>query len=317
MDALNLRGPEFLVWYLQVFALAGIAFFILRWLLRRAPDPALRPDLDTFEIAWLKDGPRGVVRAALTALHRRGLVKVDGGWISSRATTGAGVGLSAIEEAVLRALEYRRKLPADIEHDLGAKCGEIEARLAKKRLALSPMGKAVVRWIPLLGMLACFAVGGAKLGIGVSRGRPVGLLVALLVVSAVLIVLAGRWRARRTSAGDRRLEALAYRHAALLTTLRTSNGERVAPDDAGLAMALWGTAALSTLALAPLMYTFEPRQALAASKGGAGSSSWGCGGVGISCGGGGGGGGDSGGGSGGGGGGGCGGCGGGGGCGGS
>ena len=310
MDALNLRGPEFLVWYLQVFALAGVAFFILRWLLRRAPDPALRPDLDTFEIAWLKDGPRGVARAALTALHRRGLIKVDGGWISSRATTGAGVGLSAIEEAVLRALEYRRKLPADIEHDLAAKAGEIEARLARKRLALSPGGKALVRWIPLLGMVACFSVGVAKVGIGVSRGRPVGLLVFLLVASAVLLVLAARWRARRTSAGDRRLEALTYRHAALRTTLNTPDGVGIEPADAGLAVALWGTAALSTVALAPLMYTFEPRKALAASRddtSGSSSSSWGGGA--SSCGGGGGGG-DGGGGGGGG----CGGCGGGGGC---
>ena len=76
MNALNLKGPEFLVWYLQVFALAGAAFFILRWLLRRAPDPAPDADLDTYEIAWLKDGPRGVVRAALIALHRRELVSI-------------------------------------------------------------------------------------------------------------------------------------------------------------------------------------------------------------------------------------------------
>ncbi len=268
MDALNLKGPEFLVWYLQVFALAGVAFFILRWLLRRAPDPALRPDLDTYEIAWLKDGPRGVMRAALTALHRRGLVKVDGEWISSRATTGASVGLSAIEEVVLGALEYRRKQPAEIEHDVAAKCGEIEARMAKKGLALSPGRKAVVRWIPLLGVLACFAVGVAKVGIGVSRGRPVGLLVGLLVVSAVLLVLAAVLsRPRRTSAGDRRLEALAYRHAALRTTLNTPDGVGIEPNDAGLAVALWGTAALGTVALAPLMYTFEPRKALAASRG--------------------------------------------------
>ena len=202
---------------------------------------------------------------------------------------------------MLRALEYRPKEPADIEHDLAAKCGEIQARLAKKRLALSPGGKALVRWIPLLGMLACFSIGVASWGSVCRAGVRWGARLACWWLSAVLLVLAGRWRARRTSAGDRRLEALQYRHAALLTTLRTPNGERVAPDDAGLAMALWGTAALSTLALAPLMYMFEPRKALAASRGDTTSSASGCGGGVSSCGGGGDGGGGGGGGCGGGG----------------
>src|SRR5690242_6572279 len=107
-NVLNQNGPDFLVWYLQAFALAGIAFFVLAWLLRRASDRAPEKELDTYEIAWLSDGARGVVRAALVSLHRRDLITTSGPFLSMRETEATG-GLSAIERVVLRALDSRSK----------------------------------------------------------------------------------------------------------------------------------------------------------------------------------------------------------------
>jgi uncharacterized protein (TIGR04222 family) len=271
MNALNLSGPEFLVWYLRAFALATLAFLVSRWVLRRATNhPRGTPLTDTYEIAWLSDGPRGVVRAALVNLHFRELINVSGDAVSIRETE-APRGLSTIERAVLRAIENRPKRPDEIEGRLERECAEIEARLAERGLALSPERRRMARWIPLLGMLGCFVIGVAKVGVGMSRGRPVGLLALLLIVSAGLIWLAARWRLRATTAGDRMLDALTYQHAALRTTIESSSGVGVASADMGLAVALFGAAAFGTMALSPLAEVFAPRKALASTLGGGGS----------------------------------------------
>jgi uncharacterized protein (TIGR04222 family) len=272
MNALDLKGPEFLGWYLQMFALASAACFILRWLMRRASDPAPDGDLDTYEIAWLKDGPRGVVRAALVALHRRELISIYASQVMSSATA-PNPGLPAIEQAVLQALDTQSKLPAQLERDLARQCDAIQRRLAERRLALSPAWEAVVCGLPLLGVVLCIWTGAVKLAIGLSNNRPVGVLVCLLAGSVVLVVSAVRRRPRRTTAGDRRLKALARRHAALRTTLDTT--ANVAPDDAGLAVALWGQAALGTVAFMSFAYLVDPRKAFGANGWGS-SSSGGC-----------------------------------------
>src|SRR5262245_54352233 len=100
MNVLNLSGPDFLVLYLQAFLLAGLAFFLLRWLLRRAPDRDTDTPLDSYDVAWLSDGPRAVVRAALVKLHLRELIDTSGPWVSTRATDETA-GLSKVERAVV------------------------------------------------------------------------------------------------------------------------------------------------------------------------------------------------------------------------
>ncbi|HXU01885.1 MAG TPA: TIGR04222 domain-containing membrane protein [Polyangia bacterium] len=266
MNALNLSGPDFLKWYLQALALAGIIFFSLRWLLRRASDRSPEKPLDTYAIAWLSDGARGVVRAALVSLHRRELIATSGPLVSARATQETA-GLSEIERAVMRTLANSSKYPNEIEAKLARECGEIEARMAARGLALSPGRKRLARWMPLLGALYCAAMGVAKVEVGMSRGRPVGLLVLLLIVTAVLIWIAARRPLRRTTAGDRMLDALTQFHAALRTTIESTSGVGVTPGDMSLAVALWGVAAFGTFALLPLVDVFGIRKASAASGG--------------------------------------------------
>ena len=285
MNALNQNGPEFLLWYLHMFALAGAAGFLLRWLLRRARDPAGGADLDNYEIAWLKDGPRGVVRAALAALHRRELVSVYMSWVSAvtdktcrgcrTVTDDPTTGLPAIERAVLQAMGSGSKQTAELEGDLATECGEIDARLAARGLALTPGWKALVCWVPLFGMLFCLWMGTIKLALGIANDRPVVLLIGVLAASVALLVVAVRRRPRRTTAGDRKLKALTRRHAALRTTMDTTAS--LAPDDAGLAVALWGQAALATVAFFSLSSLFDPRKAFGANGWGSSSGVTGCG----------------------------------------
>ncbi|HEY7374603.1 MAG TPA: TIGR04222 domain-containing membrane protein [Polyangia bacterium] len=282
-NALDLRGPEFLTWYLQWFALAAIACLALRWLLRRPPAAHAPPhrELEPFEIAWLQGGPPGVVRAALASLYQRKLIDMRDGVITWRAPAPAAP-LSEIEDLVFRGA-WLGFGSSDLKIAVEDECAEIEARLAGEGLAVGPGQRAALRLIPSLAMLVCFATGVAKLLLGIERHRPIGVLVFLLLLSALALVCAVRFIPRATTAGTRLLHDLADRHAALRTTLESSAAESLGPSDVAMAVGIWGPAVLSAPLLASVL---EPRKARTAGDGAGGSC--GEGGGGSSCGGGGG-----------------------------
>jgi uncharacterized protein (TIGR04222 family) len=308
MNPLDLRGPEFLTWYLQCFALAAGLFFVLRWLLSRPPpEAALSRDreLDPFEIAWLEGGPAAVVRAALASLHHRKLITMQDGVVVRHASEST-TALPPIEEKVFRGTRLQLN-KRDLHLLVDDECQQIEARLAAEGLAIGSRRRAVLQIVPAIGMAVCFSIGFYKLLLGIARDRPVGLLVALLVATAVALICAVHFVPRRTTAGKRLLRELAERHFALHTTLWSSAAETLQPSDVAMAVGLWGAAALAVPILEPVASASELRKPRRDDGSG---SSGGCGhgGGSHSCGGGG----DGGGGGGGCGGGGCGGCGGGG-----
>ena len=266
MNALDLKGPEFLVWYLQSFALAGAAFFVLRWLLRRARDPALRVDLDTYEIAWLRDGTRGVVRAALTALHRaRARQRLPGAGDGARPTSprrGCPRSSAPCCERSTTGRSSRRRSSATSRRS----AARSRLRLAKRGLALTPGWKALVCWVPLFGTLFCLWMGAIRLALGISNNRPVGLLLCLLAISVVLLVIAVRRRPHRTAAGDRKLKALVHRHAALRTTLETTV-EPSRPMTRVWRSLCGEQAALGAVAFMSLSSLFDPRKAFGGERG--------------------------------------------------
>ena len=272
MNALDLTGPEFLTWYLQWFALAASAFLLLRWMLRRAASAHAPPnrELDPYSIAWLKGGPKAVVRAALASLYQRKLVHLRESVVVWRAPEPA-TELPEIEATVFHGTRLGFGI-AELKLVVADDCDEIEARLAREGLAVSRGQKAALRLIPTLGMAVCFATGVAKLMVGITRGRPVGLLVLLLLLSAAALVCAVSFIPRATVAGERLLRGMSERHAALRTTMWSSAAEQLAPNDVATAVGLWGAAALSVPMFASV---FEPRKAFARddeTNGGGGAS---------------------------------------------
>jgi uncharacterized protein (TIGR04222 family) len=172
----------------------------------------------------------------------------------------------------------------------------IDKRLKEMGLLVADGQARLVRLVPTLLVLGVAVFGIIKIGVGLSRGKPVAFLV-VLCVATVLIALIGFARGvHRTVRGDRVLTRLKQENAALEHTARRKPSE-LAGDDLALAMGLFGIGILAYGPLAPLGTALRPP----AGTGGCGAGG-GCGG---GCGGGGGGGGGCGGG-------GCGGCGGGG-----
>ena len=139
---------------------------------------------------------------------------------------------------------------------------------------------------PLAVMVAVIAIGVIKIGVGMTRDRPVGLLVTMCVLDAVLaLALFGR-PAHRTRGGDAVLRRLRRAADPLRTSARTRSAH-LASDDVARAVALFGVAELSSAD--PQLRALAAMMQPAGGGGGDGGSSCGgssCGG--SSCGGGGG-----------------------------
>jgi hypothetical protein len=116
-----------------------------------------------------------------------------------------------------------------------------------------------------------------KIGVGISRHRPVAFLVAFVLVS--LVVLAIKWSnlPLRSAKGDEALEKLRRRNAALETTVRRRGGE-VDVGSLLLAVALFGPRLLASGELAWMHEGFVTRHQNSTDSSGGGSCSGGCGG---------------------------------------
>jgi uncharacterized protein (TIGR04222 family) len=317
MYPFDLPGPEFLGFY--VFALAGGygAARVLQEVLRGSGGPATPAelDLDPYQIAYLARGPSGAASAVLASM-------TDSGALSCR-TSGVLVRSGVLPRA---SYSFEHKvydaLPAAISVREAKQIAEAQAqdtfperlrdlgllvpREAERRLLLGP--------IAVMG--AVLVVGWLKVLIGIARERPVGFLLALLVVGMAAMVSLLKRNMRRTRRGDRVLLGQRIRHAALRELGKkasTAGGMRPTGDELILAVGLFAIPVAATEALQQLTPHLMPPVTTSSSTWGGGNWGWGGGGGGCASGGGGGCGGGGGGGGGGGcGGGGCGGCGGGG-----
>src|SRR5437868_3873105 len=81
MNILDLRGPEFLQFYLGLLALLTVTALVLRYLLRGPGDefPGRMPPLEPLEIAYLAGGAAGAARGAVAALVQQGALAVGRG----------------------------------------------------------------------------------------------------------------------------------------------------------------------------------------------------------------------------------------------
>src|SRR5262249_37307681 len=140
------------------------------------------------------------------------------------------------------------------------------------------------RGVTVLPMVALLVLGLMKINVGVSRGRPVGFLVVLCVLTGIVALALLIKRPHRSRRGDRALARLKGENAALRHAPR-SLSTRVSADDLALAVALFGTAVLVGGPLADLRTALMPPPS--AGGGDCGSSCGGGGGCGGGCGGGG------------------------------
>lgn len=270
MNVLDWNGPEFLVLWCGLVLMACVASAVFKRMARGTPnDEAFGSKLDPYEIAYLQGGAPQVVNAALASLVQAEVLKTQ----DDRKLARVGElhdGAHRVERLVYEAVALRggRDIK-EIRADAVGACEWVGERLERLGLVAGAMRRMCVATPIVALFLPALLLGLAKLGVGLSRGRPVG----LLVLGELFALLLFKWALSglsRTASGDRVVAELRDREVALEATLR-SDPTHMKPRDVALAVALFGVGAMTAPAFADLNVVLQPP------AGSSGSCSSGCG----------------------------------------
>ena len=277
MRILDLPGPQFLGVFIPILAVAWILGSIARSRIKPAVGASTaEPELTSIEVAYLAGGPRLALAALVTSLAQRKAISFDA---RTRSVT-------VVAESVASENYYGRRLCSrmgkdertleSLEDDAGQVFADLPERL--KRLGLLVADDR--RWIPQATIIAimgaALAVGVMKVAIGLSRGRPVSILLVVIGFGVVGLVKLLAHLPERSSWGDDVLKRLRHRSAGLeLSTAKRP--ERLAPNDLALAVALYGPSMISVGPVAVLAQALRPQPPMAKSGTSSTSQSRDCG----------------------------------------
>jgi uncharacterized protein (TIGR04222 family) len=236
-NPLDFKGPEFLSFYLSVASAAIVLAFIGRWYLRK---PALQsPDesssLDAYEIAYLAGGKDRAVDAAIASLVQRGHLQPLTRTLDLR--TALPSNSHPLERAIAQSIGTSGR-PDKIRKAVTSATNSIEDRLQNLGLLVNSSQAKLVQWLPALPVFAVLLLGIAKIIVGISRQKPVGFLVVLCIITAIVgfVLLTKPHRSRY---GDRTLNKLLANYSAL------KNPSTADTDQLGLAFGLFGSVVLA------------------------------------------------------------------------
>lgn len=288
LNPFNLVGTDYLVFLIPVMVAALCLGLVIRNA-RKEPgfaDGEGSPDLDWEAAAYLGGSYRRMATAGIARLVEQGAAEVSTSGESVR-KVGPPFSPSPVEAAVYAALPLRKDDASGMK-ELAAKVqaagGDTARRLEDAGLTFTAgqrFGVGLTTALPLIGVLLVFGV--TRLALGLGHGKPSDYLALALAVGAGAALILMVTRPTRTRKGDQALAALQTRHV-LLKHGTTRAAEE--PGQAGMAVALFGTAALAGSGLAAL-HQWYPKQTDGGGGCGAGCSGGGCGGGSGGCGGGG------------------------------
>ncbi|MBM7112409.1 TIGR04222 domain-containing membrane protein [Archangium primigenium] len=273
MNPLDWSGPEFLDFYVPLLCVCFVGAWVWKHALNLPSEAPTRRELEKLspgEVAAL-EGPATALRAAVAALVQKNTLRLDDeglsvvGRLSGRAT--------ALDRAIVRAVEGQHRSLGAVHTEVAPELRALEDDLREQGLMRTPAQDRAYTYYPWLAFLAVLGLGGVKVVVGVSRDRPVGYLLAVLVLGfAVGLTLCFK-NARFTRRGARAQAQLRELHAPLRHAGERADGnaQQLSADNVALAVALFGVGALSTLHYSSLRGYLMPVGA--SSGGGSGSSS--------------------------------------------
>ena len=216
----KIPGPQFLL----IFAALSAASILLSWYWanldgsrdHKMPGPNT---LDPILISALSGGKNAVIRTVIFDLWNRNLIKISGEDASAiiEGVPSSEKRGSAIHESVyqymLRGVKLKQPsqlftdavLNAEIDFLLQPTFRELE----RQRLLQSTEDLSRTRLAFWTALLIIAGIGGTKLVLGISRHKPVGFLVAELIISFIALLAALRpWGLKPTRLGYRYLKRL-------------------------------------------------------------------------------------------------------------
>jgi uncharacterized protein (TIGR04222 family) len=285
---LDLGGPEFLAAYVPIL----IGALIVGAFVRRLASPRLdsgkpMPALSSIEAAYLAGGPRQALAALVTSVAQRKLITFDEKTRSVSLVAGAGPPEDPFERQLVGLIGQRSPTLTNIESRADELFGQLRDRLKNLGLLVPDERHRIPQVLIVAVVGGALALGAAKLVVGLSRGRPVGILLILLVGGVVAMVKLLSDLPERSALGDEVLKRLRHSSAGLeLSTSRSP--DRLAPNDLALAVALYGPELITVGSIAVLAQSLRPKPRVAesgffsdVSSSSCGSSCGGCGGGGC------------------------------------
>ena len=279
MSTWGISGPRFLLLYLALFAVTVLGVVLAR---RRALAPdggaAVPAHLDPYEAAELNGGDALVATTAVSNLLRGGHLANSSRRQPARLVTGTAPDPRAhpVEWAVYQQIAAApnrglKQMQAALEGS--SALAAVRERLRQRGLAPTPEQRTRCRAAGLW-FLPLLALGVARVVAGSANGRPVGFLVALLVVTVVVAVVLVLRVPNATGLGRRTLQEL-----------RVASPRPVAgasPAELSMGTALFGAGVLWAADTDIAMMLRVPReQGFSAVFGGDGGGGGGCGGGGC------------------------------------
>ncbi len=208
LNPLDMSGPDFLGFYIWLNCLVvGMALMLRRMLQPRQPSATSLSQLDLYETAYLSGGTDRVVQVAITQLAAQDCVELK--------TTGTIAlkhklphPIHAIEQAVARAIGKTGNF-GSIKRHVELAIPPLRDRLIQANLMVATDQTQKIQRYPALLMGASLGLGLIRLVVGVAHQRPVGYLIMLCAIVALIAAAFATLQPQRTTtAGDRLLQQL-------------------------------------------------------------------------------------------------------------
>jgi uncharacterized protein (TIGR04222 family) len=253
-------GPDFLQLYMVLFAVAYLLGWGLRYRLK-VPLPGNVPaaNLDPYEVTYLIAGPRRTVEAAVAELVRQGALALGPtGQLAPSAASYSG--RHDFERRVFQLVPRFGVSFLALLGSAGFALKSVEQSLIAKGLVMAEPAWRRATLVPLAVCALPIVAGAVKVSIGVSRDRPVGDLIGLCVLSAIVSLVSFARRPYRSRYGDGVYRDLTARYAFLQGASMDSIVANAGPDsdDFAIAVGLYGTSILADTTFAALSMMMEP-----------------------------------------------------------
>lgn len=289
-------GPTFLVLY-AVFAIVTLAVTAIAKSnidkTDRMSTPAIPPQIDPYEVAYLRGGEHEMARAVVFALVQKGFaaISADGkGRILKHSEAPDPRNLSEIERQALDWLGHEREAKEVFDTSVGLstrlkRFGQIHGHsLESRQFIATDLMKMKARTYARTAALLLGALGAYKILAAILNGRSNVLFAILLTIAAVLIALTMRKLPRMTKLGKKYLERLQtafddlkYKSQAPYIAGSTPTPVAAQAGFAGvdpllLSVGVFGTSILAGTMFSSYNDTFARAQQQAGSSSGCGSS---------------------------------------------
>jgi uncharacterized protein (TIGR04222 family) len=271
----DLRGPEFLLFYLAVSVVVVVASILLR----HSAEPADTPKINLSDpnlIAYLRGGKNEVLRVVTISLVDRCLLVATGTKLT--ACEGAfGKAQSEVERKVVRHFNPSAEAATIFKmKDVDPEMSQYAAELTRLGLLTDEAEKETQKLRMAIALALLLGIAIFKLMVALATGhRNVGFLILLAVLDTIAVVIISR--PRLTKAGQRMLDDLRTLFGGLRArSEQIQNG--ASPAEFALMAAVFGTA---TIPSAKKMFPQAGSGGCGSSCGSGGDGGGGCGGGGC------------------------------------